>query len=942
MTLTLSGGRAFRLLIIIALAAACAAAFGGAVHTSTAAAAAPPAVDSCGYPDATNGARSGTAFNESDVLAGFSTTGSGASTKVIAWYTDEHAMTLGTGPNVTQMTADPDHATNPNTGDSSAMDPAGRPLYPAMYVTDITGAPASRSGDWQQKANNSGAVAPDDVFGTWKTSNANDPAKNTTFGPGADTPPAGIKYEDYRTEVRWDLSSFGLPGHSYRVQVMVHDGDQNKNGGDVGEACTTITIGKVAPAISTNATPYATTSGTISDTAHVTGGSSPTGTVDFRIYADSACTGPGTLVGSGTLDANGNATSPAYSPPGAGHYYWRAFYNGDVANGAVSGPCGAANEDSLVATPHLTIVKEVSKDGGQTWHKSVTVHAGDSVQYRFVVTNDGDVGTDLTGVHVNELTGIADCDGNLHATSPANFTGNLAVGASATFMCSHVMGSTALTNVANSSGSFTPPGGQPTPVTSNNDTAEVLVVHPGFQVTKTVDKAVAAVGDVLTYTITAQNTGDDVLHVSNFDDHVKNLGLAGCDFAAGQAPPANFDLAAAGDPAHGDVRSFTCTHTVAANDPTPYTNVACFDATDGVAPAPATFSECDETTTRSEPALSIVKTVDKATAVDHEVLTYTIVVTNTGHADALNVRVTDLIEGTGHSCGTLSGPAQGGTLAPGATLTYTCTYAVAHGDENPNHDIVNTATATGQTPTGDDIPPVSSTVTTHILHPAIGIDKTGPATAQAGDKVAYTLTVTNPGELSFAEAAVVVTDPICNGDPVTLMGKGGDTTPASFDPGDVWTYTCSVQTKVGDTAIHNVATVVGSHPPADTVTATDDADTTLTQPAQLVLPERIVPGVAKLLGPTGCTAKAFNARVRGTQLASVVFVLDGKVIKRVRVKTAKSTTVALRVNPAKLKIGVHRMVVNITFKSGSGTRPKTMRLSFQRCAKKLAAPRFTG
>ena len=26
-------------------------------------------------------------------------------------------------------------------------------------------------------------------------------------------------------------------GHSYRIQVMVHDGDQNKVGGDSGEAC---------------------------------------------------------------------------------------------------------------------------------------------------------------------------------------------------------------------------------------------------------------------------------------------------------------------------------------------------------------------------------------------------------------------------------------------------------------------------------------------------------------------------------------------------------------------------------------------------------------------------------------------------------------------------------------------------------------------------------
>jgi hypothetical protein len=58
------------------------------------------------------------------------------------------------------------------------------------------------------------------------------------LGPGADpVPTAQItkKTEGYSAEVVWYLSL--AAGHSYRVQVMVHDGDQNKVGGDVGEAC---------------------------------------------------------------------------------------------------------------------------------------------------------------------------------------------------------------------------------------------------------------------------------------------------------------------------------------------------------------------------------------------------------------------------------------------------------------------------------------------------------------------------------------------------------------------------------------------------------------------------------------------------------------------------------------------------------------------------------
>src|SRR5204863_6592978 len=96
---------------------------------------------------------------------------------------------------------------------------------------------------------------PSAIYGTWKsairsvdtTADPNltsitpdvDPAKNTwNLGPNADPiPPHAMagKAEGYSAEVRWDLVL--VAGHNYRIQVMVHDGDQNKVGGDSGEAC---------------------------------------------------------------------------------------------------------------------------------------------------------------------------------------------------------------------------------------------------------------------------------------------------------------------------------------------------------------------------------------------------------------------------------------------------------------------------------------------------------------------------------------------------------------------------------------------------------------------------------------------------------------------------------------------------------------------------------
>jgi hypothetical protein len=133
-------------------------------------------------------------------------------------------------------------------GDQSGLDQSLRPMWPVLYITDITSNPQNRSGDWQQGGR---PIAPNDVFGTWKaavrtvdktvTPNTvtitpdKDPAKNNWDLGSGDAPPAGLANEGYGAEARWNVPL--VAGHSYRVQVIVHDGDQNKVGGDSGEAC---------------------------------------------------------------------------------------------------------------------------------------------------------------------------------------------------------------------------------------------------------------------------------------------------------------------------------------------------------------------------------------------------------------------------------------------------------------------------------------------------------------------------------------------------------------------------------------------------------------------------------------------------------------------------------------------------------------------------------
>jgi hypothetical protein len=226
-------------------------------------------VTDCGYPSTSSNPLTSTTFNENEVLRAIRPSGSWPNGVVQMFYNDEHAMTLGvrqvvvkmssattmTDYPVTLLASNPGSSTNPQTGsnmlvgDQSGLDPSLRPMWPTLFITDISTDPMNRAGDWQM-----GGVprAPNAIFGSWKaavrtvdytkspttvtiTPDADPTKNNMNLGPGADPAPAGLANEGYGAEARWDVSL--TPGHSYRLQVLVHDGDQNKAGGDSGEGC---------------------------------------------------------------------------------------------------------------------------------------------------------------------------------------------------------------------------------------------------------------------------------------------------------------------------------------------------------------------------------------------------------------------------------------------------------------------------------------------------------------------------------------------------------------------------------------------------------------------------------------------------------------------------------------------------------------------------------
>jgi len=205
------------------------------------------------YPFDSSNPRTSVIFDEGSILTGVSPAIARATDVIKAFYIDEHALTLGQGGSghaVSLFHANLDAVAgtvaspNLSVGDPAAVDASGRPLFPALFLTDLTADPSSTSGDWQ---NGGLAIPPTAVFGTWKEANGPDPAKNQfDVGNGDTVPqiPAGTHDADkqyFSAEVQWQVSALALtPGHTYRVQVMMHDGDQHGDGGDVGQGCVVI------------------------------------------------------------------------------------------------------------------------------------------------------------------------------------------------------------------------------------------------------------------------------------------------------------------------------------------------------------------------------------------------------------------------------------------------------------------------------------------------------------------------------------------------------------------------------------------------------------------------------------------------------------------------------------------------------------------------------
>jgi hypothetical protein len=402
----------------------------------------------------------------------------------------------------------------------------------------------------------------------------------------------------------------------------------------------------------------------------------------------------------------------------------------------------------------------------------------------------------------------------------------------------------------------------------------------------------------------------------------------------------------------GDVWTYTCSKTITGSmgDALVNTVEACGKY--------GTTKKCDtdtHTTVILKPDIALEKT-GAAFAYAGDTVTYEFAATNTGNVTLGDVELTD------SKCqNTLARKAgeTDTTFDKGDVWHYTCSAVVPSGVAKVDNtaEVCGTVAKQGVEPRevcddDDHSFPVRSI--------AIELDKAAvETTAVAGSTVNFTIAVKNTGTTSYA--GYQFDDPKCD-----EIRTGANAADGTLDPGETWTYSCAMPTQVGQTVAENTATATGTNGDGKSRSATDSASIPLTQPPAEnppqdtppavvpptstpnqvpgptdsgVLPESIVSGRAALRGPSGCVKQVFRARVNGRSIASVTFFVDGKQAKKI---TGSRASYALKVRPSRLGFGRHKIVAKVQFTAASGTKARSLPLTFRRCSQGAVAPRFTG
>ena len=285
-----------------------------------------------------------------------------------------------------------------------------------------------------------------------------------------------------------------------------------------------------------------------------------------------------------------------------------------------------------------------------------------------------------------------------------------------------------------------------------------------------------AAGDIITYSIAVQNTGNQTLTgVTVTDPFISNL----LRVEDGATVDNELDV--------GETWHYTASHVVTQAEidaGTPIVNVATADSNQtGPDTDDASVMVQQDPDIALDKAIEIITQGNGNTTADAagDVLNYTVTVFNRGNVTLTDVTITDVLTGLS---------IEGVTLAPGESRTYEASYVLTQQDLDTNGGgdgyIENTATAdSAQTGAVSDAE--------HILvrpRASLGLDKVFVGVTDgndntrgdaAGDVLHYTATVTNEGNVTLTGVSVM--------DPTTGLNQTGLTLAPGESVVDKSTYT---------------------------------------------------------------------------------------------------------------------------------------------------------
>ncbi|MET0296459.1 MAG: AraC family transcriptional regulator [Microbacterium sp.] len=494
-----------------------------------------------------------------------------------------------------------------------------------------------------------------------------------------------------------------------------------------------------------------------------------------------------------------------------------ATANGTPPSGPAIGSTSTISTPTAASAPALTVTKSGVLAPGATGV------AGDTVTWSFTIRNAGNV--TVTGAEIVERT--AGVSARAYTWPSGNAAGTLQPGQSATATATSVLTQADIDagSIINTAyGRALPPTGAA--VTGPDAAATVSLAPRG---TLTLAKTPSAttgvrVDDVITYTLTATNTGNVTLTGATISDPLTGLSA----LAYGTWPSGTTGVLRPGDQItatatypvrQSDVNAGTITNRATVSATTPQGAVA-------TAQSPSVAV----TTVAASPGLTTTKSASYTTGTGgvNSVITYTFTTRNSGNVTLTGVGVSDPLPGLSTiSYGTWpSGTA--GVLQPGQAVAATATYTVLQADVDRG-SVANQSTAVGTPPAGPALTARSANIVTATAPaaPDAALSKTGGlvGTGAAGDTIAYTFVYTNLGNVTLS--AVTISDPLLPSGVVygAWPGAAGVLSPGQSVTAS-GTYTVT-QADVDAGSVVNVASSSAAPPTGSPLTRSDTSTVTL-------------------------------------------------------------------------------------------------------------------